>query len=237
MTHAMLTWYAADVLDAASAHLALDPAFETDPDMTFRDDDGTWWRPRGDGAWMRHSEARGWEQASRPSALEGVAPLPVGVDVRRRRPTGDSPEERRAPADPWTAMERCVARVRRSYRAGQVVSTMAELYLADRMLLTGDGRIWAVGVQSGSWYVHDRQGWTRTDGPPDEAVLARPDADAVARRPDSPSRHWLDEGLGLPEPIAHDWSPPPPPDRPPALPPIDEPPPPRADVEVRRPAR
>ena len=50
MSTPMLAWYPRASLDGAAAHLRLDPVLEIAADLTFRDADGTWWRPQQDGS-------------------------------------------------------------------------------------------------------------------------------------------------------------------------------------------
>lgn len=226
MTYAMLAWYGSDALDDVAHHMALDPAFEEDIDLTFRDREGTWWRPQRDGSWLSHSAA-GWQRAIRPESLEGIAPLPMGIGGLHPRGRSEQPAEPPEEVSAPVAMERCVARVGRSYRSGEVVSTMAELFLSDRMLLTGDGRLWTVGARSGSWYAYGVDGWQRTTGPPEGPFTTGSDAEAMVQGAASPARRWADQGLRLPEPLTPDWLAPEPPESfvPLPLPPIDEPPP------------
>ena len=227
MTYAMLGWYGSEALDEVAGHVALDPAFETSGDLTFRDGEGRWWRPQRDGSWLLHSGV-GWQRATRPESLEGLACLPMGVDGLRSRRRSEQPAEPPEEVSAPVALERCVERVGRSYRSGEVVSTMAELFLSDRILLTGDGLLWTVGARSGSWYAYGVDGWQRTTGPPDGPFVTGSDAEAIVQGAASPARRWADQGLRLPEPLTPEWQVPQLTEAfvPPPLPPIDEPPPP-----------
>lgn len=210
MRGAMRAWYRADVLDALAGHLALDPALATDDDLTFRDEAGTWWRPQRDGSWIA-SDGGVWRQAARPDSLEGVVPLPTGISPS---PGPGSPTAWSAPGPEVPAPARLasfVDHVRRCYRAGEVVSTMAELVLVDSTLLTGDGRLWTVGARSGSWYVHDGSGWAPADGLPPGPFLSHDEAVAILRRRSGPAWRFAQQGRPLPEPLTPDWSLPAPP--------------------------
>jgi hypothetical protein len=165
MTYVMLTWYGSGVLDEVADHLSLDPAFEAHGDVTFRDAAGAWWRPQRDGSWLTW-DATGWRRAKRPESLEGVAPLPMGIAASRPLAPPDEPAEPSDDVSAPAALVRCVDRVRLSYRSGDVTSTMTELILTDWMLLTAEGRLWTVGVQSGSWYAFGQHEWEPTNNPP-----------------------------------------------------------------------
>ncbi len=230
MTYTMLAWYGPDILDKVAAELSLDPVLEAHDDATFRDAAGAWWRPQRDRSWLMLGSV-GWQRATRPGALEGVAPLPMGIVASHTFTLPDEPAEPTEDVSALVALARCVERVDRSYRAGEVVSTMGELILSDWMLLTTDGRLWTVGVQSGSWFTFGRHGWEPESNPPAGPFVTGADAEAIVQGAASPARQWAEGGRVLPEPLTPEWRVPEPPDsfetsgpEPPSLP-IDELPP------------
>ncbi len=223
MTHAMLAWYGPEALDEVTRHVVLDPAFEADEDVSYRDRSGGWWRPQRDGSWVFRSDT-GWQRARRPQWLEGVAPLPAGTAATTSSEAVGQPSEPQGDIGAVAGLVRCVERVRRSYRLGEVVSTMAELVLSDWMLLTRDGRPWTVGVRSGSWYAYGRHGWESADGPPEGPFESGVEAEAIVRDVASWAQLWAVHGPHLPESVTSEWIVPDPPTSfvsPPA-PPIDE---------------
>lgn len=209
MSHAnpMLAWYGQAVVEALPGLLDLDPAREARAeDLTLRDAAGNWWRPQRDGSWLRH-DGEGWMPGAPPEWLEGVAPLPVGVAAV----TPAEAEEPSAGAPEATAPEEltgAVARICVAYRSGQMVSTMAELLLADRMLLTPDGRVWTAGARSQVWYAYGAGGWEQQPGPPTGPFLSGEEARAVSGVIGSPARAWAQKGPYLPESVAAPWLPP-----------------------------
>jgi hypothetical protein len=191
--------------------LHLDPGREAQAtDLTLRDAAGHWWRPQRDGSWLRH-DGEGWMPGAPPDGLEGVAPLPVGVGAVQPRsgeePAAAAPQEVLAP----DGLRRGIERIRDAYRSGEMVSTMAELLLADWMLLTPDGRLWTVGAQSQAWHAYGTQGWERQPEPPAGPFLSGEGARAVSGVIGSPARSWAERGPYLPEAVAPPWEPPAPP--------------------------
>lgn len=206
----MLAWYGRGVIEALPGLLDLDPAREARAeDLTLRDAEGKWWRPQRDGSWLRH-DGEGWMPSAPPEWLEGVAPLPVGVaavvPAEAEEPPNDAPA-----ANPREELAQAVAHICAAYRSGQMVSAMAELLLADRMLLTPDGRVWTAGARSQAWYAYGAGGWEQQPGPPAGPFLSGGEGRAVSGVIGSPARAWAQKGPYLPESVAAPWLPPAPP--------------------------
>lgn len=208
MSGPMLAWYQDEVLDQIPEQLSLDPAYAAATDLTFRDEQGVWWRPQSDGSWIRYGTG-GWEHGDRPAALEGTTPLPVGIAASTAG-LGDTSEPTMSNG-PAGALTLAIARIEELYHTGVMVSTMAELALSDRKLIATDGSLWTVGAQSKSWYRYGNETWEREDGPP-ESFLSGDRARTVARADDSPLQRWAELGPLLPERITAPWNAPDPPD-------------------------
>ncbi|MBM3695311.1 MAG: hypothetical protein FJW79_05195 [Actinobacteria bacterium] len=207
----MLAWYGPATIAALPGRLHLDPESERQAvDLTLRDAVGHWWRPQRDGSWLCH-DGEEWASGTPPETLEGVAPLPVGAAAVQPpaggEPSAAAPQEVPAPE----GLQRGIERICGAYRSGEMVSTMAELLLADWMLLTPDGRLWTVGAQSQIWHAYGAQGWEPQSAAPAGPFLAGEQARAVSGVPGSPARTWAERGPYLPEAVSPPWEPPPPP--------------------------
>lgn len=62
--------------------------------------------------------------------------------------------------------EKTYKELRSQYAAGKVSSADFEAEVSKLKLQDAEGRWWQIGVQSGEWYVHDGQKWSKSQPPP-----------------------------------------------------------------------
>lgn len=202
----LLGWYGPAVLDAAPAAVALELDPSAAPAFTYRDADGRWWRPCPDGRWIYHRDGA-WAVGERPERLEGISPPPFLAPTCTTPERDGLPETGPAAATAPEGLVRLVGEIRTAYRAGDLVSVMAELLLSDLMLLDDRGRLWTPGASTDGWYVYEEGAWVPQPGAPDGPFLTGEAAAAVGA--DAPVRQWAEHGPYLPERITGPWDPPP----------------------------
>src|SRR5512135_2215536 len=61
--------------------------------------------------------------------------------------------------------EKAYQDLRAQYSAGKLSNTDFETEVSKLKVQDADGRWWQIGVQSGEWYVHDGQKWTKARPP------------------------------------------------------------------------
>ena len=61
--------------------------------------------------------------------------------------------------------EKAYQDLRAQYSAGKLSNTDFEAEVSKLKVQDADGRWWQIGVQSGDWYVHDGQKWTKSHPP------------------------------------------------------------------------
>lgn len=78
--------------------------------------------------------------------------------------------------------EKAYQDLRAQYSAGKLSNTDFESEVSKLKVQDADGRWWQIGVQSGDWYVHDGQKWTKSHPPAPGVMAAQP-----AAPPEGPS--------------------------------------------------
>src|SRR5512143_1827081 len=72
--------------------------------------------------------------------------------------------------------EKAYQDLRAQYSAGKLSNTDFEAAVSKLKVQDADGRWWQIGVQSGDWYVHDGQKWTKSRPPAPGTMAAQPAA-------------------------------------------------------------
>src|SRR5512143_1624731 len=79
--------------------------------------------------------------------------------------------------------EKAYQDLRAQYSAGKLSNTDFEAEVSKLKVQDADGRWWQLGVQSGDWYVHDGQKWSKSRPPVQAPVAAQPAAPPEAAVP------------------------------------------------------
>ncbi|HEX9075200.1 MAG TPA: hypothetical protein VF932_05445 [Anaerolineae bacterium] len=72
--------------------------------------------------------------------------------------------------------EKAYQDLRAQYSAGKLSNTDFEAEVSKLKVQDADGRWWQIGVQSGDWYVHDGQKWSKSRPPAPGTMAAQPAA-------------------------------------------------------------
>jgi hypothetical protein len=163
------------------------------------------------GAWFLR-QPDGWLTVSAPTeSLDGsivVSWLAAPTAIVREAvsaPVGDATTT----ADPAIFVQRAVGRVVDAYTSGKIHSAAAEALLEDLYLVDGDGEVWALGAQTGTWHTYEGE-WRPASQPPGREAFRF--GTGEARSPEQAlaglERFLAQAESLIPESIVADWSPP-----------------------------
>ncbi len=103
--------------------------------------------------------------------------------------------------------EKAYQDLRAQYSAGKLSSTDFEEQVSKLKLQDAEGKWWQIGVQSGDWYVHDGQKWSKArpalSAEPPISPAAPPEAEGAIEQPSAPALAPAPiPGIGSKEPRA-----------------------------------
>ena len=169
---------------------------------TVRDLSGRYWKVSpGAASWTAFGD-QGWQPAAAP---DGPFEGPPRDEVRLAPISARPPVTAGATAADVVAAS--VGWTRSLFEGGALTAGAAGSVLVNEFLVDVQGRVWAPGVSSGSWYYHQAGVWNRWSGPPDQATTADPRTPFAAGSPAAMAlAGFFAAGYGtVPEPAAAEW--------------------------------